>query len=154
MMQRLTFPFPFVHHQSHDWLLSVLDSFCMSLILWVSHELEEDREDTAFNWLSIFPSWCYDLPDVCFLLSFLLLSDGFIVCRHWRIRELINRLSILLFILVPGGYIPRQRKQGKGMLGLLLNGGWTQRMIRGYTVNLPCIHRRNFFFLENHHLLG
>ena len=23
MMQRLTFPFPFVHHQTHDWLLSV-----------------------------------------------------------------------------------------------------------------------------------
>jgi len=25
MMQRLTFPFPFVHHQTHDWLLSVLE---------------------------------------------------------------------------------------------------------------------------------
>ena len=24
-MQRLTFPFPFVHHQTHDWLLSVLE---------------------------------------------------------------------------------------------------------------------------------
>ena len=24
-VQRLTFPFPFVHHQTHDWLLSVLE---------------------------------------------------------------------------------------------------------------------------------
>ena len=30
MMQRLTFPFPFVHHQTHDWLLSVLECHCVA----------------------------------------------------------------------------------------------------------------------------
>ena len=43
---------------------------------------------------------------------------------------------------MPGGYILGLRKQGKGMLELLLNGGWTQRMIRGYTVNLPLFFAR------------
>ena len=47
--------------------------------------------------------------------------------------------------LLPGGYILGLRKQGKGMLELLLNGGWTQRMIRGYTVNLPLYLIRNRF---------
>ena len=45
--------------------------------------------------------------------------------------------------LLPGGYILGLRKQGKGMLELLLNGGWTQRMIRGYTVNLPLLTINN-----------
>ena len=36
MMQRLTFPFPFVHHQTHDWLLSVLECHCVAAfeVMW------------------------------------------------------------------------------------------------------------------------
>ena len=39
MMQRLTFPFPFVHHQTHDWLLSVLE--CQFLSFDVSSSKDE-----------------------------------------------------------------------------------------------------------------
>ena len=34
---------------------------------------------------------------------------------------------------------PKSRKEGKGNVGPSLTGGWTQRMIRQYTVNLPCV---------------
>ena len=34
---------------------------------------------------------------------------------------------------------PKSRKEGKGNVGPSLTGGWTQRMIRQYTVNLPCL---------------
>ena len=54
-------------------------------------------------------------------------------------------VNFMLDELLPGGYILGLRKQGKGMLELLLNGGWTQRMIRGYTVNLPLYLIRNRF---------
>jgi hypothetical protein len=54
-------------------------------------------------------------------------------------------ISFRMAFLIGGAIDSRERrqvtqyeplKQGKGMLDLLLNGGWTQRMIRGYTVNL------------------
>ena len=39
MMQRLTFPFPFVHHQTHDWLLSVLECHCVAASRWIRKEV-------------------------------------------------------------------------------------------------------------------
>ena len=68
--------------------------------------------------------------------------------RHlqWFARRRDQKMNELL----PGGYILGQRKQGKGMLELLLNGGWTQRMIRGYTVNLHSLvfHACNLLILS------
>ena len=50
MMQRLTFPFPFVHHQTHDWLLSVLEwHLCSSQkergLMMVQHFQDLQPED-------------------------------------------------------------------------------------------------------------
>jgi len=61
----------------------------------------------------------------------------------WRIWSQAQNEDFFKEELLPGGYILGLRKQGKGMLELLLNGGWTQRMIRGYTVNLPLLPWRN-----------